>query len=228
MAAPTKHAKRWIWFLDVVFGAIVALGIETYEPVVREAWLQGAGPFALSVFVAIAIFSFVVYDISAYHKLANTFPYCLTSLGFIRFYLDLVMAFTLYILLVNALNPHPDWAAILITVSFWHVAAVAWHLLALKEHGAVGSMVSAVCPHVLFIGIYWASVLLADALGTKVFELDSATLSVFKLVVVSATILVVSIVRWNQVVRKNGAQSPVRTRPQRANPASPPAPETSP
>lgn len=102
MTTPAAHAQRWIWFLDVVFGAIVALGIEKYEPVIREAWFQGIRAFVLSLFVSISVCSFVVYDIAVYHALASKFPYRMTALGFARFYLDLVMAFILYVLLVNA------------------------------------------------------------------------------------------------------------------------------
>jgi len=205
MATPTEHAQKWIWFLDVVFGAVVALGIEKYEPVIRAAWLDGACSFALSLFVGISIFSFVAYDVVVYHKLAEKYPYCLTALGFVRFYLDLVMAFLLYVLLVNALQAEPDWFAILVTVSIWHVAAVAWHLIARIEHKVSGGLGRAILPHVLAIAIYWVVVFLAGAFGTKVMGLDDAGLSTYKLFLAAAMILTVSIFRWNQVFREQQA-----------------------
>lgn len=207
MTVPTEHAQRWIWFLDVVFGAIVALGIEKYEPVIRDAWLQGIGSFTLSLVVTISVFSFVVYDIAVYHALAKKFPYQLSALGFARFYLDLVMAFVLYVLLANALQAHPDWIAILVTVSFWHLAATAWHLLARREHGAAGGIVSTVGPHVLFIITYWIVAFLASTFGTRVLGIDNGPLSNFILVVVSVTIFAVSLFRWNQVIRKIATQN---------------------
>lgn len=202
MTAPAAHAQRWIWFLDVVFGAIVALGIEKYEPVIREAWFQGIGAFALSLFVSISVCSFVVYDIAVYHALASKFPYRMTALGFARFYLDLVMAFILYVLLVNAFQIFPDWVSILATVSLWHVAAVAWHLLARREHGAIGSEMSAVVPHLLFIAAYWLVAFLSGVFGKKILGLDNMSLSTFILVAISTMILVISLFRWNQVIRK--------------------------
>ncbi len=202
MTQSKNHAQRWIWFIDVVFGAIVASSIEKYEPVVRDAWSQGIGSFLLSLFVAISACSFVVYDIAVYHALANKFPYRLSMLGFVRFYLDLVMAFILYVLLVEALQTHPDWVAILAALSFWHCAAAIWHLLARREHEVTGGMASAIHPHLYFILIYWLVAFLAHAFATKVLGFDNIALSTFILIVTSATILAVSLFRWNQVLRK--------------------------
>jgi hypothetical protein len=93
MTHKLEHAERWKWFLDIVFGAIVALAIQKYEPVVRVAWSQGLVSFSFSLFVSICVCSFVVYDISAYHILVKEFAYSRGKLGFMRFYLDLIMAF---------------------------------------------------------------------------------------------------------------------------------------
>lgn len=92
--------------------------------------------------------------------------------------------------------------SILATVSLWHVAAVAWHLLARREHGTIGSEMSAVLPHLLFIAAYWLVAFLSGVFGKKILGLDNTSLSTFILVAISATILVVSLFRWNQVIRK--------------------------
>lgn len=207
MSNRTEHAQRWIWFLDVVFGAIVALGIQKYEPVIREAWAHGAGCFILSLFVAIAVCSFVVYDIAIYHTLVKKYPYQLSALGYLRFYLDLIMAFVLYVLLVNAFQTAPDWRAILAAVSFWHLSAIAWHLLARHEHGTGGSGVSAVGPHLMFIAAYWSSAWLAGRLASQGTALDPAAVDRLVLIVVSATILAVSLFRWRQVIRQLSQES---------------------
>lgn len=201
MATQAEYAQKWTWFIDVVFGAVVALGIEKYEPVLRAAWLEGACSFALSLFVGISIFSFVAYDVLVYHKLADKYPYCLTTLGFVRFYLDLVMAFLLYVLLVNALQAGPDWFAILMTVSIWHIAAIAWHLIARSEHKVSGGLSRAILPHVWATAIYWFVVFSVGVFGTKVMGLDDAGLSTYKLLFAAAMILAISIFRWNQVFR---------------------------
>ncbi|WP_416398839.1 hypothetical protein [Allohahella sp. A8] len=202
MTINAEQSQRWVWFIDVVFGAIVALGIQSYEPVVSEAWAQGLSEFVLTIVVGISIFSFVVYDIAVYHALVKKFPFGMTSLSFLRFYLDLVMAFTLYLLLANAFQLYPDWLSILVAVSFWHCAAVAWHLLARSEYKVVGGLSSAVLPHISFIAVYCLAAFLAAQIADKVFGLESTALSTSILIVVCLTILVVSLFRWNQIIKK--------------------------
>ncbi|WP_418140501.1 hypothetical protein NUW46_14965 [Marinobacter sp. MA] len=202
MTITAEQSQRWVWFIDVVFGAIVALGIQIYEPVAREAWSQGVSEFLLTIFVGISIFSFVVYDIAVYHALTNKFPFGMTSLSFLRFYLDLVMAFTLYLLMANAFQLHPDWVSIIAAVSFWHCAAVAWHLLARQEHDVVGGISSAVLPHVSFIAVYWTVAFVAAQIGEEIIGLDGTALSSLILIIVSTTILFISLFRWNQIIKK--------------------------
>ena len=199
---PQEHAQRWKWFLDIVFGAIVALSIQKYDPVVREAWQHGPGAFALSLFVAFSICSFVVYDVVAYNALVSKLSYSLSPMGFVRFYLDLVMAFVLYVLLNAALRIDPDWVLILTTISVWHLAAVLWHLLALREHNKLDEAGEPVMSHVSFVILYWSVAFVATAVGEQVFRLSGPTLAQLVLLMVAATILMVSIFRLNRVVRR--------------------------
>ncbi|MCC2682535.1 MAG: hypothetical protein K0S36_2099, partial [Nitrosospira multiformis] len=83
----TPHTEKWTGFIDVVFGAIVALGIEKYGDFFPQAWHGGVGVFLLSLLVSIAVCSFVVYDIAVYHDLTIQYPYRSTFRGFVRFYL---------------------------------------------------------------------------------------------------------------------------------------------
>ncbi len=194
---------QWVWFLDVVFGAIVALGIEKYEPVIRDAWSQGFEVFIPSLFVTACITTFIVYDIVAYNLLVKKFPYTKSKKGFIRFFLDLVMAFILYVLLVNALKLRPDWYSILITISLWHLAAQVWHLLARKEHNEKITFHEAVKPHLLFIIIYWC-VAIVVYICSSILGLNNEWLSLATLIVMSASIFIVSLTRWNVVMEEYG------------------------
>lgn len=196
------HVQRWVWFIDVVFGAIVALGIAKYEPVVRSAWQAGLSQVSFSLFIAISICSFVVYDIAVYHALVKKFPYKLSMLGFVRFYLDLVMAFILYVLLISAFAQSPDWVAILTAVSCWHIAAVIWHIMARCEHPQTEGWAVAVLPHVAFIALYWVLAGLFYLYAKNTLQHNDAQTSDMVLVLVSTMILFVSFYRWNQVLKK--------------------------
>lgn len=198
----SQHVERWIWFLDVLFGAIAAIAIDRYEPIVRNAWATGIGTFSLSVFVAICVGSFFVYDVAVYHSLAKKFPYKITVIGFARFYLDLVMAFILFLLLTDAFNAYPNWFTILITITSWHVAAAIWHLFAQYEAQSMGNFRIAVLPHVVFIGIYWLASFLPYILGLRIFGFNEVTMSSPILVILSATIAIASVWRWTQVIHK--------------------------
>ncbi len=206
MTISKAHSQRWTWFLDVVFGAIVALGIQEYEPTLRKAMSQETESLVLSVYVAFAIFSFVVYDISVYHTLVKKFPYRLTALGFVRFYVDLVMAFALYVLMVSAFKEQPCWYDIVTAITVWHIAAFAWHVLARREYGVVKDFFSSAMPHIWFIAIYWLYAGIVYSFG-KVIRLEDPALSSFILIIVSTTIFVVSLFRWNQVLEKDAAEN---------------------
>lgn len=202
MNATLEQTQRWVWFIDVVFGAIVALGIQSYSPVVREAWSQGISEFAITVYVGLSLFTFVVYDIAIYHALVKKYSFSMTFPSFLRFYLDLVMAFTLYLLLANGFQAHPDWVSIITAVLFWHFAAMAWHLLARIEHKDKEKFASAVLPHVLFIAIYFIVAFFATQIRNNTFGLEETVLSTLILIIVSTTILFISLFRWNQVIRE--------------------------
>lgn len=202
MTQPGDHATRWIWFLDVVFGAIVALGIEKYAVVIEQAWQAGAVTLILSLLSAVAVCSFVVYDIAIYHALAKKYPYRMSKPGFARFYLDLVMAFILYMLLVSAFQVRPEWFAILATISIWHLAAMSWHGLARFEDPSV-SLGPAIGPHLLALVGYWGvTYVLADIVERELLGLDDSPSSAVKLVAICACILAFSMLRWLHVIRQ--------------------------
>jgi hypothetical protein len=217
----TREQERWAWFIDVLFGAIAAIALEQYESVVRQAWNTSLSTFVISVVVAVCICAFFVYDIAAHHVLVKKHPYHLTYLGFVRFYLDLVMAFILYVLLRDALSGNPGWFPIVVALTFWHGAAIAWHLLVFagelerrrqllggdfagsdkQPHTppAFENAAVTVFPHVLFIGIYWLVVAAAQLITRITFAgVASDTVTLLS---VSVAILVVAVFRWRQVVR---------------------------
>ncbi|MFD2097935.1 hypothetical protein ACFSJ3_18255 [Corallincola platygyrae] len=205
MSQAKLQARRWVWFLDVVFGAIVALGIQTYEPTIKAAWQLGALETVLSLVVAIAAAFFVVYDIVVYHLLVRKYRYTVSSIGFIRFFLDLVMAFILYTLLVSALQANPDWYAMLWSLTLWHAAATVWHLLAqaeLSEPSDDNTLAESVGSHVVFILIYWAVAFVSYGFAQQ--EMASLELSPdsVALTSLSISILAVSALRWHRVLVK--------------------------
>jgi hypothetical protein len=201
-AAGGTQSQRWRWFLDVVFGAIVALGIQEYSKVVPGAWQQGGAALAMSLFIAFSACSFVVYDIAIFHELTIKYPYRTTLMGFIRFYLDLVMAFMLYLLLMSAFKPVPDWAAIAGPVSFWHLGAFAWHVTAQFEHHVSDAKPGAAFQHIVFIGTYWTVTGIVGVVGQQAFDLHGTPLDSLMLVTLCGTILVVSFYRWSYIIRK--------------------------
>jgi len=197
----SPHFSRWIWFLDVLFAGIAAIILQQYEPIVRCAWASGPGTFSLSVFVAMCMGSFFVYDVAVYHALANKFPYRMTLFGFARFYLDLVMAFVLFMLLMDAFNKDPDWFNILITITSWHALAFIWHVLAQREARKKSSLKITIIPHVYFVSIYW-SVAWVSYFSAQLCGFSDATQSDAALVALSAAIAAISFWRWRQVIQK--------------------------
>ncbi len=195
----SPYFSRWIWFIDVLFAGIAAIILQQYEPIIREAWANGLGSFSLSIFIAMSMGSFFVYDVAAYHILANKFPYKITLIGFARFYLDLVMAFFLFMLLSDAFSKSPNWQSILITITSWHAMAFIWHLLAQKEELQKTSSKSMIIPHVYFVLIYWA-VAWATYLTVQQCTTNESIQSNTVLVALSAAIAAVSIWRCRQVI----------------------------
>jgi hypothetical protein len=203
MSEPAKEpiqAERWAWFLDVVFGAIVAVALEKFEPTLTEAWKSGFFDIGKCLFVAFAAFSFFVYDIAAYHILVNKYPYHVTNLGFVRFYLDLVLAFLLFMFLMAALAAVPERNTIgmVAFISLWHLGAMSWHFLARYEAG-LSILTPTLIPHVVFVAIYWALLGAWYVVCNWWLKLNLPWDSVSLLFLISTTIFAISIWRWHQV-----------------------------
>jgi hypothetical protein len=104
--------------------------------------------------------------------------------------------------LVGAFQIDPDWYSILLIITGWHVAAAIWHVLALKEHNRINEVGGPIVSHLSFVVAYWVIVFIWNVIGGRIFSLGNEYLSRGALVVVSATILIVSVIRWNQILKK--------------------------
>jgi hypothetical protein len=191
-----EHAERWAWFVDVLFGAIAAIAIANFKEDIVTAWHPGYFETIKATIAALAAWSFFVYDVAVYHVLIKKYPYLVTFKGFARFYLDIVMVFLLYMMLSAALASDPEkhtWG-ILLSVSFWHLAAAGWHAMAQSEESPRSPNPIAIMPHIGFIAIYWLIVLIVHCMVKR--PINSTPV----MFAVSGAIFVVSLWRWRQVV----------------------------
>jgi hypothetical protein len=194
------NVQRWIWVLDVLFGAIAAIALEKYEPVVRDAWSCGFIQFFISVFVAICIGSFFAYDVVVHHKLVEKFPYKVTFRGLCRFLLDLVMAFILFIILSAGFQANPSWEKILINITIWHMAAILWHLLAESTDEIKHKIFKIIGPHACVIGAYWIVTNLSNNI-INYYGLNTTVWSNLPLFLLATTIMIFSYVRLKQILK---------------------------
>ena len=199
-------ADKWQWFLYVLFGGIGTLAMRRLD---EGLWAAGqVSPVQLMHYVSLAVclFAFLIYDVGALAVLIKKFPYKISGWSAARYFLDIVMVFLLFLLLMSGLGPVPasDIASKLVNVppqsplvmicavSAWHIGAAIWHFLASFDHGHLPAP-TAYLPHVLFAGAYW----LVYAIGHWVFNLDTTWL----LSLIGLTVLAISIFRWFQVIK---------------------------
>ena len=197
-----SQAERWPWFIDVLFGATAALGLEKYGDQFLLLWPQGPIRILQSLVVAAGIALFVVYDIAIYHVLVKKFPFKFSKKSFVRLYLDLVMVFLLYLLLAVGLKPDARWVEVLIIVSSWNFAAALWHILARWEIKPKDDWRYAILPHYGFILCYWTVLGLAWLALSFVAMPSEDTRGRLFLVLACVTIGGVSWFRWGQVLKR--------------------------
>ncbi|MEL7059830.1 MAG: hypothetical protein AAGN46_07360 [Acidobacteriota bacterium] len=146
---------RWLWVLDVVFGATAALGFETLQETLR-ATAHTPSVLVKQIVVALSLYIFFLYDVSAVHILVKKYPYRVSFISGCRYLLDISMSFLLMMMLIPGVNQHPEGSTleILTALTLWHACAFLWHVLANWEH-RIPPTLSAFSGHFLFIAIYW-------------------------------------------------------------------------
>ncbi len=214
------QADRWVWFVDVLFAAIAATAFERAEPEFRKLWTMSGELFFDRSLAALAVIIFFAYDVSVYQVLVKQYPYQITSIGFFRFVLDVLMAFVMLLLLMSGLSgttipkagtaPVPaaiPLVSLLALLTVWHVLAAIWHFLAnLEIHGTLPPFRS-ITPLFGFPLLFWALWGLLQLLKWVV-DFDDHSIERAKLWCICIAIMLVSVVRWRQTIRRFTTSSP--------------------
>lgn len=156
---PAVVASHWVWVMEVVFGGVIALGFEKLVEAIRSDLNGPAGAVFRHLLVAACFFAFVIYDVAVYQVLIRKYPYAFRPLSAVRYALDLVMAFCLLLILLLGIDAAAAGfvPAIMAGLTFWHLAAAAWHVAASMEaHGRLPA-VQVCAPHAAFIVAYWTA-----------------------------------------------------------------------
>lgn len=166
----TAITQRWIWLLDVVFGATAAFGFENLQQSIRSA--TSTDDLVKQIFSALALYIFFLYDVSVLHILIQRYPYKVNIISVCRYFLDVCMAFLLMLILIPGLQEKPEdsTVVILFAITTWHISAFVWHLLAhidQKDQANPPDLQQVIQPreikiqwktfisHFTFAGIYW-------------------------------------------------------------------------
>jgi hypothetical protein len=196
--------QRWIWILDIIWGAIVGIAFERLDGALRSC--TNLGDIIKHVAVAACLFIFFLYDVGVHHLLVRTFPYRESILSACRYFLDIVMAFLLMLLLVSGLTAKPERSTIVILVAItsWHLGASAWHFLATWEHEHKLPTRVRVLPHLISVGGYWLLVGIWYLIRLSTSSVNWHAQSL--LFIVCGAIFLVALVRSYQVVRHIAAK----------------------
>src|SRR5215813_9601900 len=105
----TEHqlGNQWKWFLYVLLGSIGTLALRRLDEGLWAASHVSAAQLAHYIFLAGCLFAFLVYDVGALAVLTEKFPYKTSFLSALRYALDIVMAFLVFLLLMSGLGPPP-------------------------------------------------------------------------------------------------------------------------
>jgi hypothetical protein len=208
LTAEERLGNQWQWFLYILLGSIGQLGLRRVDEGFWLAWGGSRERLLHYVFLAGCLFSFLTYDVGALAVLTNKFPYKGSVLSALRFAVDLVMAFLVFVLLMSGLGfPGPDQRpsglasvppqnpiVILTAISAWHVGATLWHVLASYDHGLGAPRRIAFLPHIIFAGVYW--LIYAVSYGGWIPVSREGLLSL-----IGGAILAMSMMRWYHVIK---------------------------
>lgn len=115
--------------INVFFGGIITVGLNRFlfdfflpqEP--RLYHFDIPGLFDLLFFMA--AFFWVVSQWVIYHELINKYPYGISN-G--RFFIDIARFSLMFIILNTSFLAHTRFFTLILTITIWHVVALAWHL----------------------------------------------------------------------------------------------------
>ena len=197
---------RWLWLMDVMFGGVAILAFQRLIDSTISISSLSVENIIVMVFGAISVFIFFIYDVTVLHFLYIKYPYNLTWLSAIRLLIDLVMVFLLALITIPVMNhtPHSSTALVLTAISFWHVFAIFWHLVAEYELNKRPPVLKQVLQHLINPVVYWvlATALILCSDSQVSFE-SYNKISVF--VVVCLAIVVASIIRASTLISRMSA-----------------------
>lgn len=208
LAIEQQLADQWKWFLYVLFGGIGTLAFRRLEEGLWAASDVSSTQFWHHIFLAVCLFAFFVYDVGVLGVLIHRFPYKVSLLSALRYALDIVMAFLIFLLLMSGLGPPPAANAspglaagptqspvlVVFAISAWHLGAAIWHTMASFDHHHATPRLISFLPHIIFAAVYWL------IYGISYWGWINFT-PMWLLSLIGAAILVISVIRWFQVVK---------------------------
>ncbi len=123
-----KYSKPFVWFIRILFAVIVGNGFRAFSENLRiEEFIHTPNLILLTFFAYfLAGYFFVISDFLFYHIQIQRHPYRKGRI--LRFLLDIVIFFLLYLLLDLASNwptPRKFWAFLLL-LGTWHFCVMLW------------------------------------------------------------------------------------------------------
>lgn len=225
------YSENWILFINFLFAAVAALSIERLQPIVLDVPDSTFARYSLNIYMYFCAFSFFIYFVSIYNYLIRLFPYTISVLSYSRLYIDLVQVIVFFLFVSRSLTVEPEqhFITLIVTITFWHLAAMIWHVLAVLEHrrpSTLFALPGMAAPHIVFVLMYWTLPILLffklDVLaiiGSEIRKgvedgvfslfdhklvLEELNLRSTEITVVFFTlVLLISIFRWRQVIRRS-------------------------
>lgn len=225
------YSDNWTLFVNFLFAAVAGLSLERLQPIVLDVPDSTTARYALNLYIYFCTFSFFIYFVSIYNYLIRLFPYTISVFSYSRLYIDLAQVIVFFLFLSRSLTTEPEqhFLALIVTITFWHVAAMIWHVLAVVEHrrpSTILALPAMAAPHLMFILIYWTIPILlffkSDVLAVigaearKGFQdgvlrllnhqvvLEELSLKSTEITFAFFTlVLIISIFRWRQVIRRS-------------------------
>jgi hypothetical protein len=114
---------------NIFFGGIITIGLNhfLFDFLLREE--QKLYIFDISVLFDflffLTAFFWVISQWVIYHELIKQYPY---GVGYRRFFIDIARFSLMFIILNTSFLAHTRFFTLILSITFWHVLALIWHL----------------------------------------------------------------------------------------------------
>jgi hypothetical protein len=147
----SKVEEKWLWLLHVVFGLSITLGFRKLEET-----LSSEGNLICQlcqIYEAVCLYVFFLYYILVYNCLVKKFPYKKSKYCVLRVFVDLILAFLFFKLLITGMKPFNEQPkySIITLISFWHFFVMIWYILALTNTSREGRKYH----KLILLGVFW-------------------------------------------------------------------------